>query len=250
MISADFTIWGKHALELALQSPWTQVHDIKIETKDFDSISKWAQSKSNGKRLNLKSVSSGEIAKSIKTDQHQNVIARVTLRMFETIKEWSEAQTNTKIPWLGLALDEVQDPQNVGTLIRAATFFGANFILMTKDRSAALTGVVAKASSGGLFALPIIRATNLSRELQEAVALNFWRIGLDADAEKDLSLIKVNPSNVMLILGNEGEGLRQLTRKNCDEIAKLHRIGPMESLNVAVAGAVSLYEVVRERIKQ
>src|SRR5438477_10910657 len=114
MTSADFVIWGRHAIEMALQSKWTEVHEIKIEAKDFETISKWVNSVSMGKRLNLKKVSQGEIAKSIQTDRHQNVIAQVTLKLFETIHEWGE-KYNGK-PSVGLALDEVQDPQNVGTL--------------------------------------------------------------------------------------------------------------------------------------
>jgi len=144
-----------------------------------------------------------------------------------------------------LVLDQVTDPRNIGAILRSAAAFGAAGII-TQDRNAPEeTGSLAKAASGALETVPLLRAVNIARTLIALKAANVWVVGLDAGAKK-LAAADFAGRRVALVLGAEGEGLRRLTKETCDETAGLAMSGAMESLNVSAAAAVSLYELTRQ----
>lgn len=143
-----------------------------------------------------------------------------------------------------IVLDQVTDPRNVGAIMRSAAAFGAACVI-TQDRNAPEeTGGLAKAASGALEKIPLLRAVNIARTIIALKAANVWCIGLDAEG-KALSGPAFSDRRVALVLGSEGEGLRRLTRETCDEIAGLTIKGAIESLNVSAAASVALYELSR-----
>lgn len=141
---------------------------------------------------------------------------------------------------LFLALDTVQDPQNLGAIFRSAAFFGVRGILLTRDRSASLTGAAYDVASGGVEYVPFSVQTNLSRALDAAKDAGLWVLGTSEHAEKDLSAFSADRS-WLLVLGNEESGMRRLTRDKCDELCRIAPRGAIGSLNVSAAAAICMH---------
>jgi 23S rRNA (guanosine2251-2'-O)-methyltransferase len=144
---------------------------------------------------------------------------------------------------LVIALDQISDPQNLGAVLRSAAFFGADAVLLLKNRSAELTPKVARIAVGGAEFVDVFRVTNLARSLDTLRGLGYWVYGLDEHGERSLRETEFDPKSV-LVVGAEGQGLRQRTRTKCDELVRIPggREG-VESLNAAVATAVALAEI-------
>lgn len=147
---------------------------------------------------------------------------------------------------LVLALDQITDPHNVGAIVRTAAAFGVEAVLTTARHSPSVTGVLAKAASGGLEHVPFLVVRNLAEALIELGERGFRRVGLDSEGAVSLADVSViRPT--LVVLGAEGKGLRQRTRDCCDVVARLEMPGAIKSLNVSNAAAIALYEVSRRR---
>jgi 23S rRNA (guanosine2251-2'-O)-methyltransferase len=144
-----------------------------------------------------------------------------------------------------LVLDQISDPRNIGALMRTAQAFGAAMVITQERNAPEETGALAKAASGALELIPLLRIVNISRALVVLKSANVWVVGLDGASPTRLNGEAFAGRRVALVLGSEGEGMRRLTRETCDEIVALGMPGGMESLNVSAAGAVALYELTR-----
>jgi 23S rRNA (guanosine2251-2'-O)-methyltransferase len=146
---------------------------------------------------------------------------------------------------LVLALDQVTDPHNVGAILRTAAAFGAAGVIVTERHAPADTGVLAKAASGGLEIVPLLRAVNLARTLEQLKETGFWLYGLDERGEASIDALDLG-GRVCLVLGAEGEGLRRLTAEKCDRLVTIPTQAALGALNVSNAAAVAAYEWARQ----
>jgi 23S rRNA (guanosine2251-2'-O)-methyltransferase len=148
--------------------------------------------------------------------------------------------------WVVL-LDQVNDPQNVGAVLRSAAAFEARAVILTRRHAPPESAALAKAASGALESVPLVRVANLARTLEALAARGFWRVGLDAGAKVALSDIDLS-GDLALVLGAEGAGLRRLTAERCDQLARLEMAGAMASLNVSAAAAIALHLAYQARL--
>jgi len=186
---------------------------------------------------------------------HQGVVARVTAHqavksLDDLLQDFEDRQAdlaeNQRDTLLLLVLDGVTDPHNLGACLRVADGAGVHAVIAPKDHAAGINAVVAKVASGAAETIPYFMVTNLARTLQELKERNVWVIGTSDDAPKSVYQVDLT-GPVALVLGAEGQGMRQLTRKTCDELASIPMRGAVESLNVSVASGICLYEARRQR---
>ena len=177
---------------------------------------------------------------------HQGVGAELREFVYAEPEDLLElAQASGRPPFL-LALDGVTDPQNLGALVRSAHALGAHGVVVPKDRAAGITPAAAKAAAGALEHCRVAQCTNLARTIEQWKEAGVWTVALAADGDKELAQIDLT-SPIALVMGSEGKGVRPLVRKTCDHVARIPMGGNVGSLNVAAAGAISLYEVARQR---
>jgi len=183
------------------------------------------------------------------TREHQGVVALAAAKPPVGLEDLLR-KTARQGPPKGLLvlLDGVEDPQNLGAVVRTALAAGADGVVIPERRAAGLTESVARASAGALAHLPVARVTNLARAMEELKGAGYWLVGLEERAEKSYTEADFTGA-VAIVLGGEGKGLHELVRKRCDFLVSIPTTGPVRSLNVSVAAGVVLFEAVRQRRK-
>lgn len=192
-----------------------------------------------------------EMAKAERLDKaalgirHQGVVALVAPIAFQTLDDvFAKAAAKNEAPFL-LLLDELQDPQNVGALLRTADAAGVHGVLMPRRRSCPLNAVVAKISAGAVEYVPVVQIGNIAQTISELKERGCWVVGADMDGVDFYAANLTGP--VVLVIGAEGKGLGRLVKSKCDDIVSIPMNGGVNSLNASNAGAILMYEVVRQR---
>jgi len=193
--------------------------------------------------LPVRTLTADAFRRLVPTGVHQGIAARVAAGPVATLEDLADTRHG---PPLILVLDGVEDPHNVGAILRTVHAAGGSGVVRQSRRAAPLDGAAAKASAGAVHHVPVADVVNVARAVEDLKALNVWTVGLDADAdlhydELDLTL------PTALVVGAEGSGLRRLVRERCDRLASIPMRGQLGSLNVSVAAAVFLFEAVRQR---
>lgn len=180
------------------------------------------------------------------TDRHQGVVAVVADFRYRELTDLLEVARAAGEPPLLVVLDGVEDPHNLGAVIRSAQALGAHGVVIPKDRAAGVTPAVAKAAAGALERCGVARVTNIARSLEELKGSGVWTVALAADGDRVLDAVELDGPTA-LVLGSEGEGVRPLVKRSCDFVARIPMKGGFESLNVSASAAISLYEAARQR---
>ena len=180
------------------------------------------------------------------TGKHQGVIAYAAAYEYGTVEEMLEnAKQKNEQPFL-ILLDNIEDPHNLGSIIRTANQVGAHGVIIPKRRAVGLTATVAKASAGAINYTPVAKVTNLVKTMDELKKQGMWFVCGDMGGESMYSLDLTGPMGV--VIGNEGEGVSRLVKENCDFVAGIPMKGDIDSLNASVATGVLAYEIVRQRL--
>lgn len=180
------------------------------------------------------------------TRAHQGVIAQVAAYEYSTVEEiLARAEEKGEPPFLVL-LDNVEDPHNLGAIIRTANLVGAHGVIIPKRRSVGLTSTVAKTSAGAINYTPVAKVTNIVRTIEELKEKGIWFVCADMGGETMYRLNLTGP--IGLVIGNEGEGVSRLVREACDFTASIPMKGDIDSLNASVAAGVLAYEILRQRL--
>jgi 23S rRNA (guanosine2251-2'-O)-methyltransferase len=196
--------------------------------------------------LSFEDLSSIEMDKSYPDCVHQGVVALIDKNINYGENDIEQLIANCTSAALVLILDGITDPHNLGACLRAADAAGVDFVVIPKDKSAGVTPIVSKIASGAAEVLPIVQVTNLARAMQKLKSLGVWLYGTHLDTKKSLYDIDFTGPSA-LVMGSEGSGIRRLTAQECDELCYLPMLGHVQSLNVAVACGIGLYEVARQR---
>ena len=189
-------------------------------------------------------LSRAELEDMAGNNAHQGVVAVTSAKQYSGLDDVVDGKRGHYS--LVVVLDGVEDPHNLGAVLRTADAAGADGVVIPERRAAGVTAIVTKASAGASEHLPIARVTNVSRTLDELKAKNLWIVGLDERGRESYDSLDYN-MDCAIVLGAEGKGVHELVRRKCDHLVSIPMLGKVSSLNVSVAAGVVLYEIVRQR---
>lgn len=239
-------LYGRHPVLEAIRSGARQIEELLVQRDDRGRAGPLvALARQAGIRWS--EASRTALTALAGTPHHQGVVARVAARPYATLDDILAAPRAHQEPALFLVLDQVQDPGNVGNLLRTAEGFGAHGAILPRHQAAGLTAHVAKASAGALEYLPVARVGNLAQALGILKSEGCWVVGTAAEGRAPAPWRLDLRGPVALVLGSEGRGLRPLVARTCDALTWIPLAGQVGSLNVGAAGAALLYEVRRQR---
>lgn len=244
-------IAGINAVAASIEHDASNVREVLIEAGAKNPRLTEIEIAARRADIDVRRVASTALEGVVGNLRHQGVVAR-----YAAAKTWNENELEGLVEAaegkaLILILDGVQDPHNLGACLRSAAAANATAVIIPKDKSVQVNATVRKTSAGAADSIPVIPVTNLARAMRDLQQLGVWIYGLAGEADASLYSIDLK-GNVALVLGGEADGLRRLTRENCDQLVKIpmpggNAAGGVESLNVSVASGVTLFEAVRQR---
>ncbi len=240
----DNLVWGTHPVHELLQTRPRSIQEILIQKNKTGKTLQAIIELARKEQVKIKFSDELRVAGG-KRMNHQGVIARVMAHETLNDRAFFNLLSSTETPFV-LALDSIQDPHNLGAIIRSAAAAGATGIIIPKDRSASLSGTVAKISAGALAHIPVCQTTNFVRMLQKLKEMGIWIFGTIKEGGN--SLYKTDFSGPLcLVIGGEEKGLRPLVKEQCDFRVTIPMQGKLDSLNASVAAGILLFEIIRQK---
>ncbi len=237
-------LYGKHAIHALQELPERIQHLYLQEEKQEQEKELLALAAERGIPCSV--LSRQEMFQLLGDAKHQGMAAAMLPVPTVPFDEWAGSQESSAEPALVVVLDHLQDPQNMGAVIRTAEVAGAQGVLFPERRGVSPTEAVVRASAGAALRVPLLQCVNLPRALQDLQNLGFWTVGMDPASSNLIWEGTSFPPRLALVLGSEGKGLSRLVAERCDELAALPMLGSTGSLNVSAAAAVGIFEWVRE----
>jgi len=243
----EFTIEGRNAVTEAFRSGKT-IDRLFVLDGCQDGPIKTILREAKKQNTLVQFVNKERLDHMSETGKHQGVVAYAAAYEYAEVSDILEAaRAKNESPFIFL-LDEIEDPHNLGAIIRTANLAGAHGVIIPKRRAAGLTAVVARTSAGALNYTPVAKVTNLAKTIEDLKKEGMWFVCADMGGQTmyDLNLT----GSIGLVIGNEGQGVSRLVREKCDMIASIPMKGDIDSLNASVAAGVLAYEIVRQRLKK
>ena len=242
----EFTIEGRNAVIEAFRSG-KPIDKVFILDGCQDGPMVTIRREAKKKDVMIKYVTKERLDQMSETGKHQGVIAYAAAYEYAEVSDILEkAKEKGEDPFIFI-LDNIEDPHNLGAIIRTANLAGAHGVIIPKNRAVGLTATVAKSSAGALNYTPVAKVTNLSQTIEELKKEGLWFVCADMDGEIMYRQNLTGP--IGLVIGNEGEGVGRLVKSKCDLVARIPMQGDIDSLNASVAAGVLAYEVVRQRMQ-
>lgn len=241
----DYIVEGRNPVLEVLESG-RAINKLMIADGNREGSIKKIIAKAKEQKVVISYVDRHKIDQLSKSDNHQGVLAFVAAYDYMPLEDLlADIQEKEEVPFL-IILDEINDPHNLGSIMRTADAVGAHGIIIPKRRSVGLTPVVAKTSAGAIEYVPVCRVTNLARTIDELKQHNIWVAG--ADMAGQATHFKSNFSGgIALVMGSEGKGISRLVKEKCDFLVNIPMEGKVSSLNASVAASVIMYEIYKQR---
>lgn len=240
-------LYGFHAVTIRLKTAPKSVQEIHVDPARRDARMRGFTARAQEAGIPVVESDDAQLTRLCSNTRHQGVVAKVLpVKLPHSLDEILEGVEAEGLRPLVLLLDGVTDPHNLGACLRVADGAGAHAVVAPKDHAVGINATVAKVASGAAETVPYLMVTNLSRSMLELKERGVRIVGTSDDAEQTLYDLDLR-GPIALVLGAEGAGMRQLTRKTCDVLVRIPMAGQVESLNVSVAAGVCLYEVMRQR---
>ncbi len=239
-------ILGFHSVAEALKAGQRKFHTIFIADSRSAKRAGKIEIMARDRGIPVKTLEMKKLDEMAKAPIHQGIVASVSPFPLMAVNRALEELKQQKAPFLVLVLENIEDPHNLGALIRTALCTGVDYIMVPKDRAALPSPTVSRSSAGAMEHARICPITNTRNTLLELKQLGAWVAGLDAAGKQDLSQADLT-GNMVLVVGGEHKGIRPLVKKECDFLVSIPIAGPVNSLNASVAGGMAMYEALRQR---
>ncbi|REK69166.1 23S rRNA (guanosine(2251)-2'-O)-methyltransferase RlmB [Paenibacillus paeoniae] len=244
-VNQDELIAGKHPVLEALRSG-REINKIWIAEGSQKSVTQSITAEAKNQGIVVQFVDKRKLDNMAQGVAHQGVIAQAAAFAYVEVEELLQiAKSKEETPFL-LLLDEIEDPHNLGSILRTAECTGVHGVIIPKRRAAGLTATVLKTSAGAAEHVPVARVTNLAQTIDKLKEAGVWVAGTDVSAKQDVYKTKFDMP-LAIVIGNESKGMGRLIKEKCDFLVKLPMLGQLNSLNASVAAGVLMYEVVRQR---
>lgn len=245
--SLNDVIFGRNSVTELIKAG-RSVNKIFFDEKNSDSSIKKILALAKESGIICEFVNRAKLDKLCEGGRHQGVAAIAAAVQYSTVEEiLNFAESKNEPPFI-ILLDELEDPHNFGAILRTADAVGVHGVIIPKRRNVQLNSTVAKTSAGAIEYVKVAQVVNVAQTLKKFQELNLKIVGSDMNAEKSFYETDLS-GGIVLIIGNEGKGMRRLTRENCDLLVKIPMVGKINSLNASVAGAVLMYEIFNRRAK-
>ncbi len=239
-------IYGLKPVLSALKAEPSCIKELLISRKPSDPVTSQVISEARKNGIKCSALPRKALNKRAGTDKHQGIVAIIDGFHYADLEEVIVSGPRGFHRFL-VALDEIQDPRNLGAIIRCVNAFGGQGVILHKDRSVSMSSAVVKTSAGAAFFTPVVRVVNLVNALKKLKQKDYWVLGLDIRAERNIYDLDLTVP-LVVIIGSESKGMRRLVKQECDFLARIPMFGEIDSLNASAATAVTLSEIVRQRI--